>query len=78
MPKKPQLNGYIYRRRIGSARSNVRKQQMILRRIIETGPDRASLYQLISAISVLAFEINEDLEGLLTDFDIPEEEREDP
>lgn len=68
MPLKPQRNGRIWRQQIAKARADVRKQRRLITDIVETGPDRAMLYQILVAISLLAGQIDDVLESLDTDF----------
>lgn len=72
MPLKPQRNGRIWRQQIAKGRADLRKQRRLLANIVETGPDRATLYQMLVAISLLAGQIDDVLESLDSDFREPD------
>lgn len=72
MPLKPQRNGRIWRQQIAKGRADLRKQRRLITDIVETGPDRAALYQMLVAIALLAGQIDDILESLDTDFREPD------
>lgn len=53
MPQKPKVGGYKWGQETAEALAALRGQRKLLTRIIEEGPDRATLYQWIAAIALL-------------------------
>ena len=68
MPRKPTRGGYIWNQQIATARSAIRKQRRVLTEIVEQGPTQAELYQMLVAVTLLAGQVDDVLEGLDRDF----------
>jgi hypothetical protein len=64
MAYKPVIGGYRHRALVGRARGKNRKLRGIFETIVETGPDRAALYQLLTAAVLLSAQIDEVLADL--------------
>lgn len=68
MPRKPARGGYIWNQQIATARRAIRKQRRVLTEIVERGPTQAELYQMLVAVTLLAGQVDDVLEGLDRDF----------
>lgn len=68
MPYQPIRGGTIYNRKLAAARSRSRKIRQIIKLLNETGGDRGTINQALTAITLLTTEIDDVLEDL-TDFD---------
>lgn len=64
MPYRPAIGGYKHRALVARGKSKNRKLRGALQTIIETGPDRAGLYQLLTAAALLSAQIDEILDDL--------------
>jgi len=66
MGYKPRHGGYKHRNLIARGKSATKKQRTIIQRIIESGPTREELYQLLTALALITSQIDDTLDDLAT------------
>lgn len=73
----PKAGGYKWRQSVTRGRKAVRVQRQLIQRIVEGGLGQAELYQTLTAVALMASQIDEVLEGLLVGFEDADTERDE-